>query len=246
MTTGSAANLTTPTFLKDVLSKELVPLNDRTDTDFILTGGITIAIRKHEQHLLLKVDQVPDHATFIVNNPSAELLAETGSNLIQRLFRLALIAVQKDRAKIIDTHEPNPELIAVIQEAMLLYAPPAPQGVKQRAIVLAPSPIQHGCLALFNKYPPERDRAFLNVMQPLLGEIPAGGVGFDEFRSSKHEYSEIRNGIDYIFAQDSFIAVGGPPEGISPVEIMKMLRDLDARIRKLGFDPDPILRAITN
>ena len=245
MTAGSATRLAAPAFLEDVLSKELVPLNAQTDTDFILSGGITIAVRKGEDHLLLKIDRLPDHATFIVNHPNRDLLAKPGADLVRPLFELALNAGQRTRADGAE-YEPNRNLLSVIHEAMLLYGlPEVMPGIDQRAVIVAPSPIQHGSLALSRTRSRDQNEAFLDAMRPMLAELPVGGVSFEKFNSKKHAYSEIWSGVDYIFAQDAFAATGAIPAGTSVVELMKIVQDLADRIRKIGFDPEPIITAAT-
>src|SRR3546814_2097117 len=54
-TLSTNADLASELFLKSLQNRELHPLNDVTNTDFILEGGITLALRASDYGLVLKV-----------------------------------------------------------------------------------------------------------------------------------------------------------------------------------------------
>src|SRR3546814_7203218 len=65
-TLSTNADLASELFLKSLQNRELHPLNDVTNTDFILEGGITLALRASDYGLVLKVMKYPFQISIAV------------------------------------------------------------------------------------------------------------------------------------------------------------------------------------
>src|SRR3546814_12427703 len=76
----------TPLFrsLKSLQNRELHPLNDVTNTDFILEGGITLALRASDYGLVLKVMKYPFQISIAVPHANQRLRQQNGQASIDR------------------------------------------------------------------------------------------------------------------------------------------------------------------
>src|SRR3546814_20318083 len=85
-TLSTNADLASELFLKSLQNRELHPLNDVTNTDFILEGGITLALRASDYGLVLKVMKYPFQISIAVPHANQRTRQHNGHESIPKIL----------------------------------------------------------------------------------------------------------------------------------------------------------------
>src|SRR3546814_3228843 len=89
-TLSTNADLASELFLKSLQNRELHPLNDVTNTDFILEGGITLALRASDYGLVLKVMKYPFQISIAVPHANQRLRQQNGQASIREILAASI------------------------------------------------------------------------------------------------------------------------------------------------------------
>src|SRR3546814_7499053 len=113
-TLSTNADLASELFLKSLQNRELHPLNDVTNTDFILEGGITLALRASDYGLVLKVMKYPFQISIAVPHANQRLRQQNGQASIREILAASIKFHRSTRVRLVVDHNPPEGLIDVI------------------------------------------------------------------------------------------------------------------------------------
>lgn len=246
-------DLCTETFLGSLQNRALNPLNEETQTDFILVDGITIALRKSESALILKIMKYPSQMSVVVPNPNERLIRQNGEVTVREIIATMIVGLKRQRIRLVQD-EPMPEgLLDTIFDSLYLFADNESRARRGRASIYAPSSIQrpgfsttHTNLASAWVQPvsqnkvPSRQVEIQSSLEPLLQLIPEGSVRVAKVEGALAAHKWAR-GHDYAIIPSNYERLSSNDPSGSVLDRMEIIQRLLVNIPKFGEDPLPII-----
>ena len=231
-------------FLKSLQNREMHPVNNVTHTDFILEGGITIALRKSEYGMVLKVMKYPLQISIAVPHANERLLQQNGQATIREILAASIKSHRSKRARLVVDDNPPEGLIDVIFGCLYLAADHSNPKRPWRTSVYAPSSIQTAGFSTMLFEPGSgRDEQLRSAFDPLLSLIPEAATDLVSAESlGAHSWAR---GHDYAVVPQKFDRTITSENALGAVARMKLMRDMLSEIPKFGVDPLPIVETFT-
>lgn len=231
-------------FLKSLQNRAMHPVNDVTNTDFILEGGITLALRKSDYGMVLKVMKYPLQLSISVPNANERLLRQNGQATIREILAASIKAHRSKRVRLVVDDNPPEGLIDLIFGCLYLAADHSNPNRPWRTSIYAPSSIQiAGFSTMLFEPATDRIEQLRSALNPLLSLIPETATNLIAVEGlGAHSWAR---GHDYAVVPQKFDRIITPENALGAVARMELMRDMLSEIPKFGVDPLPIVKTFT-
>lgn len=230
-------------FIRRLQNSDLVPLNDVTKTDFIVSGGITLALRKANRGVVLKIEKHPLQLSIAVPHANQRLRNQNGEATIREILAAILTSYRSRRVRLVVDQTPPEGLIDTIFNCLYLAARHDNPQRPWRTVIYAPSALQDADFSTaLTDQSSSRAADVRAALRPLLALIPQGEIRFEEVGGmAAHDWAR---GHDCALIPDQFEYRISTEESLGVVDRMKMMSKILAEIPKFGVEPLPVVNIL--
>lgn len=230
-------------FLRSLQNRIFNPLNEVTQTDFILEGGITIALRKTTETAIIKLVKYPLQTSIVLPFPNDRLIRQNGEATLREIFAGMINAHRQKRVRLVQEETMPDGLVDLIFDCISLGLWEPLSSSRSKISISTPSSLQRPGISISHYTGAAKQFEELrNAVAPLLALLPDEPLRLREVAGSLASFDWAR-GHDIALSPKSYDRA--PSEGAANFNARTaMVHKIIAQISKFDIDPTPIITAL--
>jgi hypothetical protein len=242
LTPTADTDLFSEPYIKSLQNRAFNPLNDVTQTDFILEGGVTIALRQANGAIIVKIAQYPHQTSIVVPNAKDRLVNQNGEATIREIFASLILAHRSRRARLAIAGDAPEGLTDLLLDCLQVCFSQVQQPPRGRLSIYTPTAIQKSGFAVSNcTETKSKVDEIHSALEPLLTQLPSSNAQLVDVvgHIAAHQWAR---GHDIALVPTFYERTVGPIPGI--INRLEVIRHVISEIPKFGVDPLPIVKIL--